>query len=95
MLKNVNFSRKCISKRKKGLLLIFLSAVAKFPENLPCILHVVTNSASIYTKDFLGLKLKAQSCRSYDNKYIITSTQITNTELFVFIAILVFKLLSR
>ena len=89
------FQENALQKEKKVCCLFFLSAVAKFPENLPCILHVVTNSASIYTKDFLGLKLKAQSCRSYDNKYIITSTQITNTELFVFIAILVFKLLSR
>ena len=30
----------------------------------------------------------------YNNKYTITSTQITNTESFAFIAALVFKLLS-
>ena len=31
----------------------------------------------------------------YNNKYMIASTQITNTEIFAFIAVLVFKLLSR
>ena len=38
--------------------------------------------------------LKAQSCKLYNNKYMIASTQITNTETFTFIAVLVFKLLS-
>ena len=36
-----------------------------------------------------------QPCKLYDNEYKITSTQITNTEIFAFIAVLVFKLLSR
>ena len=31
----------------------------------------------------------------YNDKYLIASTQITNTEIFAFIAVLVFKLLSR
>ena len=39
--------------------------------------------------------LKVQSCKSYNNKYMIALTEIRNTEIFVFIAILVFKLLSR
>ena len=39
--------------------------------------------------------LMVQSCKLYNNKYMITSTQITNTENFAFIAFLVFKLLSR
>ena len=39
--------------------------------------------------------LKVQSCKLYNNKYVIASTQITNTEIFEFIAVLVFKLLSR
>ena len=39
--------------------------------------------------------LKVQSCKLYDKKCMIASTQITNTELFAFIAVLVFKLLSR
>ena len=36
-----------------------------------------------------------QSCKLYDNKYMIASTQITNTEIFAFITVLVFMLLSR
>ena len=39
--------------------------------------------------------LKVQSCKLYDNKYMTTLTQITNIEIFVFIAVLVFKLWSR
>ena len=37
--------------------------------------------------------LKVLSCKLYNNKYMITSTQITNTEIFAFIAVLVFKLM--
>ena len=40
-------------------------------------------------------ELKVQSCKLYNNKYMIASTQITNTEIFAFIAVLVFKLFSR
>ena len=40
-------------------------------------------------------ELKVQSCKLYNNKYMIASTQITNTEIFTFITSLVFKLLSR
>ena len=36
-----------------------------------------------------------QSCKLYNNKYMLVSTQITSTEIFAFIAILGFKLLSR
>ena len=39
--------------------------------------------------------LKVQSCKLYNNKYMIVSTQITNTKIFSFIPVLVFKLLSR
>ena len=39
--------------------------------------------------------LKVQSCKLYNNKNIITSTQITITEIFAFKAVLVFKLLKR
>ena len=38
--------------------------------------------------------LKVQSCKLYNSKYMIASTQITNTEIFAFIVVLVFKLLS-
>ena len=39
--------------------------------------------------------LKVQSWKLYNNKYMIASTQITNTETFAFTAVLVFKLLGR
>ena len=39
--------------------------------------------------------LKVQSCKLYNNKYRIASTQITKTEIFAFIALLVFRSLSR
>ena len=39
--------------------------------------------------------LEVQSCKLYNNQYIIASSQITNTEIVTFIALLVFKLLSR
>ena len=45
-----------------------------------------------------GLKLihlKVQPCQSYKKKYMIDSAQVRNSEIFAFIAILVFKLLSR
>ena len=41
------------------------------------------------------IRLKIQLCKSYTNKYIIASTQTTNTEIFAFIAVLVVKLWSR
>ena len=48
-------------------------------------------------RDFLLKKtlLKVQSCKLYNNKYMIASTQTTNTEIFAFITVLVSKLLSR
>ena len=44
----------------------------------------------------LGINsLKVQPCKLYKNKYLIASTQIKNSEIFAFIAVLAFKLLSR
>ena len=39
--------------------------------------------------------VKIQSCKLYNNKYIIALTQIANIKIFAFIAALVFELLSR
>ena len=39
--------------------------------------------------------LKVPSCKLFNNKYMTASTQITNTEIFAFTAISVFKLLSH
>ena len=50
--------------------------------------HTIRKARSLY-------KLKVQSCKLCNNKYMIASTQITNTEIFAFIAVLVFMLLSR
>ena len=52
----------------------------------------MTNSE--YLQNFLATLLKVQSCKLYNNKYVIASTQITDTEIFVFIAVIDFKLLS-
>ena len=41
------------------------------------------------------INLKVHSCRLYNNKYMIASTQTTNINIFAFIAVLVCKLLSR
>ena len=38
--------------------------------------------------------VKLQPCKLYNNKYMITSTQITDTEIFAFVAVVVSKLLS-
>ena len=41
----------------------------------------------------LKRQLKVKSCKLYNNKYMIPSTQITNTEICAFIAALAFYLL--
>ena len=41
------------------------------------------------------INLKGKSCKFYNNRYMIASTQITNIEIFAFMAILLFVLLSR
>ena len=41
------------------------------------------------------LNFKVQLHKLYNNRCMITSTQITNTDIFALIAVLVFKLLSR
>ena len=39
--------------------------------------------------------LKVQLRKLHNNKYVIASTQMTNTEIFAFIAVVVFKLMSH
>ena len=51
--------------------------------------------ASAHEKCNLEEKLKVQSCKLYSNKYTIASNQITKTEIFAFLVIVDFKLLSR
>ena len=43
----------------------------------------------------LMIALKVQSCKLYNNKYILALAQITNTEIFAFKAVVVFKLLNH
>ena len=45
------------------------------------------------TKNAFYFTLKVQSRKLYNNKYMIVSTEITNTEMFAFIAVLAVKLL--
>ena len=53
-----------------------------------------TPSLRIFVAHVLFI-LKVQPCKLCNNKYMIASTQITNTEIFALISVLVFKLLSR
>ena len=48
-----------------------------------------------YKTPTISKTLKVHSCKLYNNEYMTTSTKITNTEIFAFIAVLVFKLLSH
>ena len=62
-------------------------------------LGVLKNFAK-FTRKYLCQRLffnkkQVQPCKLYNNKYMIASTPIANTEILSFIAILVFKLLSR
>ena len=50
---------------------------------------------NLWQKYFSLILLKVQSCKISYNKYTIVSIQITNPEIFAFIAVRVFKLLSR
>ena len=43
----------------------------------------------------LSLLLKVQSYKLCNNKYMVKSTQIKNTEIFAFIDVLAFRLLSH
>ena len=52
-------------------------------------------SARLTAKFELVFVLKVQSSKLYANKYMIASTKTANTEIFTFIAVLVFQLLSR
>ena len=50
----------------------------------------------IYQRKYLDImNLKVPSYKLYNNKYMIASIQITNTEIFELISVLVLKLLSH
>ena len=56
-----------------------------------CYTYCYTCEIAIYK----ARKLKVQSCKLWNSKYMIASTQTTNTEIFAFIAFPVFNLLSH
>ena len=48
----------------------------------------------LLSKGMLNIHLKLQSSKLYNNKYMIASTQTTNSEIFAFIAVLVLKVIE-
>ena len=74
-------------KIRKGLVTLFDSTCMHLER------HVTMTSKFI--TQFVYRNLKIQSCKLYNSKYIIASTQITNTEDFALIALVVLMLLSR
>ena len=73
----------------------FLTIIKSCPLNLNLCLgffsFIWINFTSFSFYRNVLLYLKAHSCKLYNNKYLIASTQKTNTEIFIFIAVLVFK----
>ena len=51
-----------------------------------------TDLTKNFTLEHFSIALKVQSCILYNKKYLIASTQITNTEIFTLVTVLVFKL---
>ena len=56
---------------------------------------VIKGARTKWSIIFFKCVLKVQSCKLYNSKYMITSTQIANIEIFAFIAVLVFKLVNH
>ena len=50
---------------------------------------------NLFKKNSAKSILKVQSCKLHNNKYMIASTQIRDTENFAYIAVLVFKSFSH
>ena len=65
------------------------------PETVERALLPISSLLESRRRDDLIKRCKtSQSCKLYNNKYMIGSTQIKNIEIFAFIAALVFKSLS-
>ena len=66
---------------------------------ITCLNKLITSNHFISFLNYINIvqsnNLKVQSCKLYYNKFMFALTQIRNSEMFVFIAVLVFKLLSR
>ena len=79
--------------------------ICEIPSNLSRVLQISLEVMQFFISLINGIRkdtpitplveLKVQSCKLYNDKYMISSTQITNTENFAFIAALDFMLLSR
>ena len=91
-LERVTGSCKCLGKRCA----VFLNVneTSTFTSSVTHETYKINHKFDCNSKCYIYL-LKVQSCKSHNNKYMIASTQITNTEIFAFIAVLVFKLLSH
>ena len=81
----------CDSKKDKMEITINDKADEVIKENLQSLLssYQIGFETSIISSD-----LKVQSCKLFNRKCMIASKQITSTEIFAFIAVVVFKLLS-
>ena len=55
----------------------------------------ISKKLNVFTDEGDKIALKVQSSKLYDKKHMIGSTQITNTKMFIFIAVLVVRLLSQ
>ena len=86
------FFKGCLPQILLGPFLNTLShlLLQKQPQEVFCKIGVLKNSSVSQS-----LFLKVQSYKSCNNKYMITSKQIANTEMFEFLRDLVFKLLRR
>ena len=66
---------------------------------ITCLNKLITSNHFISFLNYINIvqsnNLKVQSYKLYYNKFMFALTQIRNSEIFVFIAVLVFKLLSR
>ena len=58
------------------------------------LVNYICRLPSLLTLKIFRVVLKVQSCKLYSDKYMVVLTQITNTELYAFTAVLVFKSLS-
>ena len=71
-------------------------ATEKSVEDLFITKRFCTNTLRYLFQNYRApLYLKGTVMKLYNNKYIIASTQVTNTKTFAFIAVVVFELLSH
>ena len=81
-----------IRQRRRPLETTKMESFGKIVQPLTIVLKlpILVPSNQFYFQWFI----KVQSCKLYNKIYMIVSTQILNTEIFAFMTVLVFKLLS-